>query len=76
LRVLKDAGLVREARAGTRRVYSVELQGLVALRRYLDSLWSDVLTAFAAAASAAPPASYGRKKPSPGRKGKRRTHGR
>jgi len=48
LRVLKGAGLVRERREGTRRVYSVELEGLAALRRYLDRMWDDVLGAFKA----------------------------
>jgi len=50
LRVLEGAGLVRAERQGTRRVYRIELQGLVALRRYLDGLWDDVLKSFAAAA--------------------------
>jgi DNA-binding transcriptional ArsR family regulator len=47
LKVLRGAGLVRETRAGTRRIYSVEPGGLVELRRYLDRLWSDALQAFA-----------------------------
>ena len=47
LKVLKNAGLVREHRMGTRRIYSVETEGLVELRRYLDTFWSDVLAAFA-----------------------------
>ena len=46
LRVLKQAGLVRERRAGTRRIYSVQLRGLAELRRYLDRFWDDVLEAF------------------------------
>ena len=46
LKVLKGAGLVRERREGTRRVYCVELSGLAELRRYLESFWSDVLLAF------------------------------
>jgi DNA-binding transcriptional ArsR family regulator len=50
LRVLKDAGLVNETRAGTRRLYGVELHGLVELRRYLDTFWGDVLSAFKAEA--------------------------
>ena len=50
LRVLKDAGLVREQKQGTRRMYTVELAGLVELRRYLDGLWSEALSAFAAEA--------------------------
>jgi DNA-binding transcriptional ArsR family regulator len=51
LRVLKDAGLVRETRAGTRRIYNVEPKGLVEVRRYLDRLWSDALLAFAVEAA-------------------------
>jgi DNA-binding transcriptional ArsR family regulator len=54
LRVLKNAGLVREERVGTRRVYSVELNGLAELRRYLDGFWEDVLGAFKAEAESAP----------------------
>ncbi|MDX1410468.1 MAG: metalloregulator ArsR/SmtB family transcription factor [Saprospiraceae bacterium] len=46
LKVLKEAGLVRERKSGTRRIYSVEVKGLVELRRYLDTFWSDVLDAF------------------------------
>ncbi len=46
LKVLKDAGLVREKKVGTRRVYSVELSGLQELRSYLDGFWDDVLQAF------------------------------
>jgi DNA-binding transcriptional ArsR family regulator len=46
LKVLKNAGLVRERRMGTRRIYSVQIQGLTELRRYLESFWSDVLTTF------------------------------
>jgi DNA-binding transcriptional ArsR family regulator len=51
LKVLKDAGLVRETRAGTRHIYNVEPKGLVELRRYLDRLWSDALHAFEAEAA-------------------------
>jgi DNA-binding transcriptional ArsR family regulator len=50
LKVLKGAGLVKEQRQGTQRIYSVEVRGLVELRRYLDRLWEDALGAFAAAA--------------------------
>jgi DNA-binding transcriptional ArsR family regulator len=46
LRVLKDAGLVREQPQGTRRVYRAEPRGLVELKRYLDTLWGDVLDSF------------------------------
>jgi len=50
LKVLREAGLVREQRAGTRRIYNVELSGLTELRSYLDQLWGDVLGAFKAEA--------------------------
>lgn len=46
LRVLREAGLVRERREGTRRVYRVDPDGLSALRFYLDQLWDDALEAF------------------------------
>jgi DNA-binding transcriptional ArsR family regulator len=52
LRVLKEARLVRERREGTRRVYSVDLAGLEALRGYIDEFWDDVLGAYKKAAEA------------------------
>ncbi len=54
LRVLKDAGLVRERRDGTRRLYSVNGDGLLALREYLESCWDDALDAFKASAEREP----------------------
>jgi DNA-binding transcriptional ArsR family regulator len=50
LRVLKEAGLVRVRKKGTRRIYSLAPDGLVELRAYFDSMWGDVLTAFKEAA--------------------------
>jgi DNA-binding transcriptional ArsR family regulator len=50
LKVLKHAGLVTERREGTRRIYSVNPEGIVELRRYLDTLWDEVLAAFKAEA--------------------------
>jgi DNA-binding transcriptional ArsR family regulator len=50
LRVLKDAGLVIDERAGTRRIYRVDRDGLAALRADLDRFWGQALTAFKAAA--------------------------
>ena len=46
LRVLKDAGLVSERRNGTRRVYRIEPQGVLALRKSIDRMWEDALEAF------------------------------
>jgi DNA-binding transcriptional ArsR family regulator len=50
LRVLKEAGLVSERRSGTRRLYRLDLNGLAALRAYLDSFWEEALAAFKLAA--------------------------
>jgi DNA-binding transcriptional ArsR family regulator len=50
LRVLKDAGLVRDRREGTRRLYSVDPAGLAALRSYLETFWGTTLAAFKDAA--------------------------
>lgn len=50
LRVLKEAGLVKDDPDGTRRVYRIEHAGLFALRRYLDPFWDSTLERFKAAA--------------------------
>ena len=50
LRVLKQAGLVRERREGTRNFYSVNGDGLADLREYFEGFWDEALTAFKAAA--------------------------
>jgi DNA-binding transcriptional ArsR family regulator len=41
LRVLKDAGLLAERRAGTRRLYRVRPEGLTELRAWLEDLWDE-----------------------------------
>jgi DNA-binding transcriptional ArsR family regulator len=48
LRVLAEAGLVTRRREGRRNFYSLRPQGLAELRSWLDGLWGDALTAFAA----------------------------
>jgi DNA-binding transcriptional ArsR family regulator len=48
LKVLEGAGLVRQQRAGTQRIFSIDVSGLVHVRRYLDALWDDALRALAA----------------------------
>lgn len=50
LKVLKEAGLVIEQRAGTRRIYRLDPDGVGDLRRYLDQFWNRALTAFKSAA--------------------------
>jgi DNA-binding transcriptional ArsR family regulator len=49
LKILKDAGLVIDRRAGSRRIYQLDPEGVGALRAYLDRFWSQALTAFKAA---------------------------
>lgn len=48
LKLLKETGLVTERRAGTRHYFALAPGGLGELRAYVDGLWSDALTAFAA----------------------------
>ena len=48
LKVLKEAGLVIDRRAGNRRIYQVDPDGVGALRAELDRFWSQALTAFKA----------------------------
>lgn len=50
LKVLKDAGLVIDRPAGTRRIYQLDPDGVGALRAYLDQFWNRSLAAFKAAA--------------------------
>ena len=56
LKVLKDAGLVSERAAGTRRIYRLNPVALAALRDQLDTYWQRALTGYADAVtdSAAP----------------------
>ena len=46
LKVLKEAGLVIDRPAGNRRIYSVDHNGLSALRAELDQFWADALAAY------------------------------
>ena len=47
LKVLKDAGLVTERPAGTRRIYRLNPVALAALRDQLDTYWQRSLDAYA-----------------------------
>ena len=46
LKVLKDAGLVAERVAGTRRIYRLNPAGVAALRDQLDTYWNRALAGF------------------------------
>ena len=46
LRVLKDARLVVDQRAGNRRIYRVDPAGLSALRTDLERFWGQALAAY------------------------------
>jgi DNA-binding transcriptional ArsR family regulator len=46
LKVLKDAGLVTDRTAGTRRVYRLNPAGVAALRDQLDTFWRRALDGY------------------------------
>jgi DNA-binding transcriptional ArsR family regulator len=43
LKVLKEAGLITERRAGTRRLYAANPQALGELRAYVEAMWREAL---------------------------------
>ena len=49
LKILKDAHLVRVRPNGTRRVYSLDPDGLSAVRSYFEKFWNAALASYAAA---------------------------
>jgi DNA-binding transcriptional regulator GbsR (MarR family) len=50
LRVLKDAGLVTDAKAGTRRMYQLDPEGVARLRAHFDRVWEKALGSFQSSA--------------------------
>ena len=48
LKILKDADIVTSHPVGTRRVYTVTTDGFEVLRQWLDVMWRDALSSFAA----------------------------
>lgn len=52
LKILKDAGLVEDAAAGTRRIYRLNPMALAALRDQLDTYWRRALAGYADAVEA------------------------
>ena len=52
LRVLKEAGLVRDRPVGTRRIYEVDPEGFGQMRTWFEDFSTDALDAFKRAAEA------------------------
>jgi DNA-binding transcriptional ArsR family regulator len=46
LRILKEANLVTDTAAGTRRLYAVNREGFNSLREYFDQFWTTALSEF------------------------------
>jgi DNA-binding transcriptional ArsR family regulator len=46
LRVLKEARLVTDVAAGTRRLYAIDPEGFDSLREYFDQFWTLALSEF------------------------------
>jgi DNA-binding transcriptional ArsR family regulator len=51
LKLLKEAGLVTDEAAGTRRLYELNPDALAELQRYAQSFWSAAMTRYARAAA-------------------------
>jgi DNA-binding transcriptional ArsR family regulator len=62
LRVLKEAELVVESVAGTRRLYRIDRPGLLVVREYFDRFWETALDNFALLAEAEAVAEAGTRK--------------
>jgi DNA-binding transcriptional ArsR family regulator len=50
LKVLKEAGLVRDHADGTRRIYAIDQVGLAAVREYFEQFWTAALASYRDAA--------------------------
>jgi DNA-binding transcriptional ArsR family regulator len=46
LRVLKGAGLVGDAPAGTKRIYALRAEGVEAVRQYFAAVWDEAIPRF------------------------------
>jgi DNA-binding transcriptional ArsR family regulator len=54
LRVLKNAGLVTDSKAGTRRLYQLNPEGVARLRAHFDQMWTKAMNAFQVTAEIKP----------------------
>ena len=71
LRLLKDAGLVAEHAAGTRRIYRLRDEGLRAVQEYLEGVWGEAAARFQLLAENTVPAGPGPAGPGPADPGRR-----
>lgn len=46
LRLLKDAGMVSEQAQGTRRIYHLQEEGMLAVQAYLERVWGEAAARF------------------------------
>jgi DNA-binding transcriptional ArsR family regulator len=46
LRLLREAGLVRERAIGTRRLYALDDIGAAAVRDYIESVWGEAMARY------------------------------
>ena len=56
LRLLKEAGLVDDEAAGTRRIYRLRVEGVDAVQAYLEQVWGDAAARFRLVAENTEPA--------------------
>jgi DNA-binding transcriptional ArsR family regulator len=54
LRVLKDAGLISDSRAGTRRLYQLNPEGVARLRAHFEQVWETAMSSFQKAVEQTP----------------------
>lgn len=50
LKVLKDARLINISTRGTKNIYEINREGIIAMRNYLDQFWDEALAKFKALA--------------------------
>jgi len=46
LKILKEAGLVKDISEGTRRIYQLDPRGIGVMREWLERFWTDALNNF------------------------------
>lgn len=46
LKVLKEAKLIKLSASGNKNIYSIDREGILAMRNYLDKFWDEALNNF------------------------------